>query len=579
MKRTIFLKVFGGFLLVILAFTCFLFIFSLSTIKSFYLDTLAHDLASLGEAIKLKVIPYLETDSPQELDTFVKQFGEEINTRITVIDREGAVLADSDEDPKVMNNHKFRSEIARAYRGETGRSLRFSNTVGADMLYIGLPIERNGQISEVLRVSLYVEEINRLYSGLRSNLWRIIIILFVLSLIGAFLFSRSLTQPIKKLKFASENIAAGEFDTRVILKNRDELKDLAEGFNFMSERIDYLFSEMSRQKEELNSILSSIEDGLLAIDKQGKILFGNKIFRDIFDVENIEGKFYWEMLRDREFNGFIKVVQQEKKGKAQEVEKDGRIYLCRALMLSLREEIVISLHDLTEMRRVEQIKKDFVSNVSHELRTPLTAIKGYVETLKDESDDRCQNYIEVIDRHTNRLINIVKDLLLISELEEEETHLEFERIELDVMINNILKIFVQKMKHKNLTAQVHCDVDFPAIQGDPFRLEQMLINIIDNAVNHTDNGKIDIFLKREGTDSVSISIQDSGMGIPKEHLSRIFERFYVVNKSRSRKLGGTGLGLSIVKHIVLIHNGEVKVESVLGKGTTFTIILPENPGQ
>jgi len=579
MKRTIFVKVFGGFLLVIIAFTSFLLLFSLSTIKNFYLDTLAHDLENLGEALKLKVIPYLEDKRHEELDVFVKKFGTDINTRITVVDLEGVALADSDEDPKVMNNHKFRPEIAMAYRGRTGRSLRFSNTVSADMLYIGLPIERKGELSEVLRVSLYVEDINRLYAGLRTNIWRIIIILSLLSLVGAFFLSRSLTQPIKKMKLASEKIASGDFDARVYLRNRDELKDLAAGLNIMTERIQYQFSEMSRQKEELSSILSSIADGLLAIDKQDKIMFSNKIFQDIFQTEHPDGKFYWEAIRDREFNDFIKEVQQEKKNKTKEIGRYGRLFLCRAILLSSQEEIVISVHDLTEMRRVEQIKKDFISNVSHELRTPLTAIKGYVETLKDEVDQNGRKYVDVIDRHTNRLINIVKDLLLLSELEEGETKLEFEQIDLDKMIESILKIFEQEIKQKDLSVHVHIDSDFPRIQVDPFRLEQMFINILDNAVKHTEKGKIEIFLKRENKESVSIAIQDTGIGIPKDYLPRIFERFYVVDKSRSRKLGGTGLGLSIVKHISLLHNGKITVESTIGKGTKFTVVLPVKPPQ
>jgi two-component system phosphate regulon sensor histidine kinase PhoR len=579
MKRTIFLKVFGGYLLVIIAFTSFLLLFSLSTIKNFYLDTLAHDLEKLGEALKLKIIPYLENARQAELDAFIKKFGADIDTRITVIDREGVVLADSDEDPKVMNNHKFRPEVAMAFRGELGRSLRFSNTVGADMLYIGLPIEREGHLSEALRVSLYVKDINRLYDGLRSNIWRIIIILSLISLAGAFFLSRSLTQPIKKMKSASERIAAGDFDARVFLKNRDELKDLAAGLNLMTERIQYQFSEMSRQKEELNSILFSIADSLLAIDRQGKILFSNKIFQDIFQVENPEGKFYWEAIRDREFNEFIKEVQEKKKNMAKELGRDGRLYLCRAILLSSREEIVISMHDLTEMKRVEQIKKDFISNVSHELRTPLTAIKGYVETLKEEGGEKCHGYVDVIDRHTNRLINIVKDLLLLSELEEGETKLEFGQIDLENMIKSILKIFDQNLKQKDLFIQVHREPDFPLVEGDPFRLEQMFINIIDNAVKYTEKGKIEIFLKRENKEFISIAIQDSGIGIPKNHLPRIFERFYVVDKSRSRKLGGTGLGLSIVKHIALLHHGKVTVESTLGEGTKFTVILPIKPPQ
>jgi two-component system phosphate regulon sensor histidine kinase PhoR len=577
MKRTMFLKVFGGFLLVILAFTFLLLLFSVSTIKNFYLDTLAFSLEKLGQTLKLQVIPYLGNNTPEELDAFVKNFGDEIDTRITIIDREGLVLADSDEDPKSMNNHKFRPEIAMAYQGQTGRSLRFSNTVGADMLYLGLPIKRNGEISEVIRVSLYIKDIDLLYSGLRTNMWRIIIILSLFSLGVAFFFCRTLSQPIKKMKFVADKIASGDFSSRVYVKNRDELKGLADGMNSMAEHLQTQFDEISRQKEELNRILSSIADGLIAVDKQGKILFCNDIFKEIFETGDAEGKFYWETIRDRSFNDFIKDVQEEKRSKVKEIEREDRLFQCQAILLSSRQEIVITLHDLTEIRRLEKIKKDFISNVSHELRTPLTAIKGFTETLSDEVDGKCQSYVDVIDRHTNRLIYIVKDLLLLSQLEEGETKLDLEKVDLSKLIKSILTIFDQEIKKKGLTLHLDIDSGFPIIKADAFKLEQMFINIFDNAVKYTDKGKIEIFLKRIDKDSVSISIKDTGLGIPKEHLPRVFERFYVVDKSRSRTLGGTGLGLSIVKHISLLHKGNVSVESTLGEGTSFTIILPLNP--
>jgi len=576
MKRTIFLKLFSGFLLLILAFASLLLLFSLSTIKNFYIDTVAHDLENLGHALKLKVIPLLDDGRPEMLDAFVKDFGTEINTRITVVDREGTVLADSEEDPKKMNNHKFRPEIAAALSGDTGRSLRFSNTVGAEMLYVGLPIERNGLLSEVLRVSLYVRDIDRLYAGLRANIWRIIVILAILSLMGAFFFARSFTKPMKKMKLASERIASGDYGARVFLKNRGELKGLADGLNAMTERIQHSFNEMSRQKEELNSILASITDALLALDEQGKIRFTNEIFQDVFQVESPEGKFYWEAIRDREFVDFIKEVRQEKSNVTKEIERDGRIFLCSASLLSSRQEILISMHDLTEIRRVEQMKKDFIANVSHELRTPLTAIMGFVETLKDELDEKNRNSIEIIARNTDRLTHIVKDLLLLSNLEEEQK-LEYGQVDCRTMIESILKIYDPEIKKKDLSTKIHVDSDFPLIQGDPFRLEQMFVNIIDNAVKYTDKGKIEIFLNRVDKEHVSVSVQDTGIGIPKDHLPRIFERFYVVDKSRSRKLGGTGLGLAIAKHISLFHNGKVTVESKLGEGTKVTVVLPVLP--
>lgn len=573
MKRSIFLKVFGGYLLIILVLTVLIFILSNSAIRNFHLDILAQNLENIGSSLRFKVLSYFEGFRFEEMDSFVKEFGKEINTRITVVDKEGVVLADSDENPKTMVNHKFRPEIAKALAGEVGRSIRFSNTVKEDMLYVGLPLEREERIAGVLRVSLYLKNINILLIRLRNNIWSIVLLVTLLALIGAFIFTYSLSRPIKELTLASRRIAAGDFDAKVFLKNRDELKELAQSFNFMSEEIKNLFDKLSQRKEELGSILSSIEEGLLALDKDGKILLSNESFNRIFQRESVEGQYYWEAVRKPEFNELVKRVQKDKKNYSEELNLDGRSYLCSAAFLPSGEEIVITLHDLTEIRNLERIKKDFVINISHELRTPLTAIKGYVETLEEGVDEKAKEYLEIIKRHTDRLILIVKDLLLLSELEEKEVKMETEKVDIKSLIGNILIIFEQQLKEKKLKVELKILNKVPNIQGDPFSLEQMFINIIDNAVKYTEKGKIEISLKKEDK-NLSVEIEDTGGGIPEDHIPRVFERFYVVDKSRSRSLGGTGLGLSIVKHIVQQHSGEVRVESTLGKGTKFTVLLP-----
>jgi two-component system phosphate regulon sensor histidine kinase PhoR len=573
MRRSIFFKVFGGYLLIILVFAVLVLVFSSRAIKTFYLDTLSHNLEDLGRSLMFKIVPLLDEGRLGELDTFVKEFGKSISTRITIVDQEGVVLADSDENPEQMENHKFRPEIYRALAGRKGQAIRFSDTVQEDMLYVGLPLEMNGQIAGALRVSLYLKEVNQLFSSLRTNIWRIVGLIAALSLLGAFIFARSLSRPMKELRYASQRIASGDFEARVLLKSRDELRELADSFNFMSEQIKDLFTQLSRQKEELDSVLSSMEEGLIALDKNGEILFGNDSFKKIIANDRIEGKSYWEVLREPKFGELIRKVQEEKKNLAEEIMLKERTFLCSAAFLPSREETVVSLHDLTRIRDLEKIKKEFVVNVSHELRTPLTAIKGYVETLYEQADAKSRNYLEIVRRHTDRLINIVKDLLLLSELEEKEFRLQTEKLNLKSLIESSLKIFEPRIKEKKLSVKLTVEGSFPLIEGDSFKLEQMLINILDNAVKYTKKGMIAISLKKENT-KARIEIQDTGIGIPKEHLDRIFERFYVIDKSRSKKLGGTGLGLSIVKHIALLHNGGVSVNSTPGKGTTFTILLP-----
>ena len=290
----------------------------------------------------------------------------------------------------------------------------------------------------------------------------------------------------------------------------------------------------------------------------------------------VKGKLYWEVLRKASFDELVKKVGSEKNSIVDEIELNNRTFLCSATFCSNKEEIVVTLHDITKIKDLEKTKKDFVTNVSHELRTPLTAIKGFVETLQDtNNDDENQHYLNIIKRHTDRVIRIVNDLLLLSELEGNSDSLELEDVNLQDLIENILKIFEQRLNEKNLVLKFNADRDLPVIKADPFKLEQVFINLVDNAVKYTESGEVVISLSRN-KEIVKIEIQDTGICIPREHLSRIFERFYVVDSSRSRKLGGTGLGLSIVKHIVLLHKGKIDVQNITGTGTNFIVTLPVN---
>jgi two-component system phosphate regulon sensor histidine kinase PhoR len=257
----------------------------------------------------------------------------------------------------------------------------------------------------------------------------------------------------------------------------------------------------------------------------------------------------------------------------EEMTLENRIFMCTVTPLEGGEQIVFIFHDITEIKNIERIKKDFVVNVSHELRTPLAAIKGYAETLREEADaEPNKKYVEIIERNTERLINIVNDLLLLSSLEE-KTALELDDIDLGGFLENVTKIFDQRLKDKELSLVINVKENLPPIKADLFKLEQLLINLLDNAAKYTDRGGItvslDVHEKR-----VRLQVRDTGIGIPKEDILRVFERFYVVDKSRSRKSGGTGLGLSIVKHIVLLHHGAINIESALGQGTTVTVTLP-----
>ena len=573
MKHSIFSKLFGSYVLIVLLLSTLILFFSFRVFKNFYISSITDELKLLGNALEPEVTPYLEEKRFQALDAQVKDVGSKIKTRITVIDPQGVVIADSQKDPKEMENHRNRPEIIQALKDGIGSFSRYSTTIKEDMLYVALPVRENGKTLGILRLSVLLKDLHSLLAILQKEIFKSEMIIMVICLLGAFIFLKSLTRPIKKLNSAFQKVASGDFETKVFLKRNDEVKQLADSFNLMTDQIKTLFEELSFQKDNLNSIFSSIQEGFAVLDDKGRIILSNESFKKITQNKLVDGKLYWEVIRDLKFGELVKKVRENKRNLSEELELSGKFYLCSATFLTLREQIVIVFSDITETKNMEKIKRDFVVNVSHELRTPLTAIKGFAETLEEEVDENAKTYAGVIKRNTDRLINIVQDLLLLSELEEKGSKLENDDVNLTHLVDNVIRIFKSRLTEKGLDFQLSVENGLPVLKGDPFKLEQMLINLIDNAIKYTEKGKVVLALKGKD-ETVEIIVEDTGVGIPQEHLARIFERFYVVDKSRSKKLGGTGLGLSIVKHIVLSHKGSIAVESSLAKGTRFTISLP-----
>ena len=574
MRKSFFWKIFGWYMVIVVALGLLVSFYSFRTVRRHFIDNQAQHLENLAQTLKLSIQPLLLEKRTDEMNYFVKELGKKIQTRITVIDTEGVVQADSQEDYTTMENHRYRPEIQQAFGGKTGRAIRWSDTVRQEMLYVGLPLENEGKVIGVLRISLFLKDIQHLLGQINKDTGRAVAILLVLVVAMGFLVSRSLSRPVKDLIEASRKVAAGDFDVRVFPKTKDEIRDLAENFNSMTAEIKGLFNDLSRQKEELESVLSSIQEGLLVLEKDGKIVLANQSLKNIIGRDQIDGRFYWEVVRSSRFGELIAEARGEKRNLQGEFGLNEKDYICNASYLPSSERLVVTIYDLTEMRHLERLKRDFVLNVSHELRTPLTAIKGFVETLEGEVEEKDKNYLGIIKRNTDRLINIVKDLLLLAELEEKGIAIQTQQLDLQPLVQNVLKIFETKAKEKSLTLEVAADPGLPSISADPFALEQMFINLIDNAIKYTEKGGVRIAL-RKGEGTIQIDIEDTGMGIPAEHLDRIFERFYVVDKSRSKRMGGTGLGLAIVKHIVLAHRGQISVKSQPGRGTIFSVILPQ----
>ena len=575
MKTSFFLKSLQGYVLITLLLAALVFIFSLSIIKTHYISTLSNDLEHLSTALLLRLTPLVDKNATDSLNMITTEVGATINTRITVIDPQGRVLADSKENPEDMDNHRWRPEIAQALEGEPGTSVRFSRTVKKEMLYVAVPMVKQGETIGVVRTSLFLDDINTLLNALGMRILLICAIIAAASLILAVLFSRNLSKPIRELVHASRRVAVGDFDVTVLFKRRDELKELADSFNDMVSQIKTLFNEVSLEKEALNTIIASIQEGVLVLDKHGRIVLCNDGFRKITNLLPVEGKYYYEVIRTPKLGQLLDTVLQKADAVVHDELRIGnRTYVCSGTFLSAAQQTVLTLHDITELLGVATMKKDFILNVSHELRTPLTAIKGFVETMEQEGKAQSKHYLDIIKKHTDRLINIVQDLQVLSQLEETE-RIELEEVNLRQLLETIRKLFEQRLKEKGLVFTIDIARDVSSIIADPFKLEQMFINLIDNAIKYTEKGEISLTAEPHDS-SAKIRLKDTGVGIPEQHLTRIFERFYVVDKSRSRKMGGTGLGLSIVKHIVQAHNGTIEVSSEVNKGTTFTIILPKS---
>jgi two-component system, OmpR family, phosphate regulon sensor histidine kinase PhoR len=347
------------------------------------------------------------------------------------------------------------------------------------------------------------------------------------------------------------------------------LKNLLDKLSMQDVALSKAIEEIKKKTE---GIMDSFSSPVLIIDKAGLISFANKETKKLLGTQNIEGNNYIKFFREAEFIDAIKGVHKDRLIVEKEIFLNSQTFLSSFSPSGSSGDIFVSLRDITGEKELERIKRELVTNMSHELKTPLTAIKGYVETLYEEMPDGQKTYIDIIRKHTDRLINIVNDILSLSELEEAK-NIEFERIDIKEVLTDVLKMFDGKIRSKNLTVRTDIDEENRHIAGDRFKLEQLFINLIDNAVRYTDKGSISIRSFRNG-DLLATSIKDTGIGIPGKSLPRLFERFYVVDRSRSRETGGTGLGLSIVKHIAMLHKGTIDIKSSSGSGTEVIISLP-----
>jgi two-component system phosphate regulon sensor histidine kinase PhoR len=512
-----------------------------------------------------------------DLQARIQRLGAGIDARLTIIDSAGTVLADSRADPRAMENHRLRPEVIAALRDGWGQAIHRSRTLPDEMLYVARRVRLPSGPLRVVRASVALREIRLLAAGINRRVFVGGALLLLLALGLSLLFTRSVVRPITGLRRAAERIAAGDLTVRVPGQRRDELGALTRAMNAMTEQLQRLFADADAERSLLQAVIGSMEEAVVVLSRQHRIVLANPTFVEEFKPASEagpDGRFLWETLRSTGLQDLVDKVIARKEPTAAELRVGAKTFDATAVPLpGGREETVVVLHDVTQLKALEKVKADLVTNVSHELRTPLTAIKGYAETLEAEVPETSRRYLEIIGRNTDRLIALVNDLLVLSQLESGERRIEFAPVALDEVAGDALRLLEKRIAEQDVHVRTLTAPDVPRIRADRFLLEQVFINLLDNAVKYAPHSELTIRMSAE-SGRVRIEIADTGPGIAAEHLGRIFERFYVVDRARSREQGGTGLGLAIVKRIILAHNGDITVESRLGEGTVFTILLP-----
>ncbi|MGM0665044.1 MAG: ATP-binding protein [Thermodesulfobacteriota bacterium] len=556
--------------------------------QNFLYEHYAADLHARARILEVRFTSLLREGAYAAIDNLAKETGDKASTRITVILPSGRVVGDTHEDPLTMDSHADRIEVSSAIRGDVGVATRYSRTLDQEMMYVGIPLSDEAGFLGVVRTSVPFVPIDRTIGRITSRIVFQGLLVAILAALLSLWISRRQSRPLETIKDGAERFASGELDFRLSVPESEEMGGLAAALNQMATDLAERLQAVRRQRNELEAVLSSMVEGVIAVDMDERVIRMNQAAASMLRCHSSEARnrSIQEVSRNTELQRFV----AETLASDSLVERDLNLYVegdrtVSAHGTGLRDEkgarmgSLIVLNDITRLRRLENVRRDFVANVSHEIKTPITAIKGFVETLQEtaaeEDPGTTRRFLEIIERHVDRLEALVEDLLDLSRIEDQE---QTKGIGLEPgLVSDILKGAAELVKEKVGGPAANFDISCEeglAAPMNPILLEQAFVNLLENAVKYSPAGSVvRVTADRSGGETV-VRIEDSGPGIPAVHLDRIFERFYRVDKSRSRKLGGTGLGLAIVKHVVMVHGGRVEVESRPGEGSAFIVHLP-----
>jgi two-component system phosphate regulon sensor histidine kinase PhoR len=520
------------------------------------------------------------------LDAEADRLGQLVSTRITFVAEDGRVVGDSTQPAdalETLENHGSRPEVAAAREHEIGTSQRYSTTVDTDMLYVAA--RASHPVVRYVRLALPLTDVAGQLTAIRRAAWTAMAVAVPLALVVSWILSAPLARRVQAIASVAGRYSAGDLSRSTYDYGTDELGTVARALDTSVQELGRRLEELSRDRARMGAILAGMVEGVLVVDRQGRLQLVNRAAQEMLRVDaSATGRSYLEVIRHPDIAAQLTRALGGDDAGSQEValsRDPGRTFVARAAPVSGTGGggAVLVLHDITDLRRADQIRRDFVANVSHELRTPLTAIRGYVEALLDEPADAesTQKFLEIIARHTTRMERLVKDLLRLARLDARQEVLEMARCDVRQIFGGVIADLSPTIDAKKQHVAIDVPQDAAQVDGDPAKLHDIVRNLVENAVNYSPDGAEVTLTASRFNGKYTITVADSGPGIPAEDLSRVFERFYRVDKSRSRP-GGTGLGLAIVKHLVELHGGEARAENAPSGGAVFTVVLPAASG-
>ncbi|MGJ9382411.1 two-component system histidine kinase PnpS [Salipaludibacillus sp. CF4.18] len=553
--------------------------------KDFYLEGMNDRIAKESLAIAYH-IEDIELNETEVLQNTVIELAERLDIRITIMDAQGEALAESTGNLEDQDNRLSRPEIQEVIKnGTAGRSVRVSKTVNEELLYYAIPLEDNGEVRGYLRLSLAMDELNSVY----QSIWTFLIVSFFLAFVIIVLLTTKITnqmvKPVEEARRVSNELAKGNFQARTFDVSDYRTGELNRSINVLAENLQQITNTYEIQQERLETLIENMGSGLILINTKGDITLVNRSCKDIFDENTDQWKnnLYYKVIKHKYVNKFIQEIFLSEKRTRRQIKIPVGIYFRHvdvhgAPIIGHDEKlkgIVLVFHDVTELKKLEQARKDFVANVSHELKTPVTSLKGFTETLLDGAmnDEKLRKkFLTIIANESERLEGLISDLLELSKIEGDHFQLNWQKVNIESLIADVLLILNDKAKVKKMRIETKIQGD-TWVEADPHRLKQVLINLIVNAIAYTPEEGIITIRVKEQAETVLMEVEDTGIGINKKEIPRIFERFYRVERARSRNSGGTGLGLAIVKHLAEAHGAKLSVDSDLGRGTVFRLVI------